>query len=66
MCFPHKFWVKEWQRYHNSHHDSVKCKEKYVIDRIASPFGYIYDDKVAHRCYMSKLRRCSTYSYGKT
>lgn len=50
MCFPHKVWVKEWQRYQAIHHNIVKCKEKYRIDSIVPPIAYIYDDVVRHRC----------------
>ena len=57
MCFPHKMWVKEWQRYHEKHHDHVKCKEKYRIDKVTSPVCYVYDDLNAHRCYVCKKMR---------
>lgn len=57
MCFPHKVWVKEWQRYQAIHHNNVKCKEKYRIDSIIPPVAYIYDDGVKHRCYVCKSTR---------
>lgn len=41
MCFPHKQWVREWQRYHNKTHNNVKCKEKYHVDKIEIPLSYI-------------------------
>lgn len=52
MCFPHKVWVKEWQRYQNKNHNHVKCKEKYKIERVEPPVAYIYDDKARHRSYV--------------
>ena len=52
MCFPHKYWVKEWQRYHNMTHNDVKCKEKYPIHRIIPPVSYVYDDQIKHRCFV--------------
>lgn len=55
MCFPHKQWVREWQRYHNKTHNNVKCKEKYHVDKIEIPLSYIYDDVASHRCVV-----CST------
>ena len=57
MCFPHKYWVKEWQRYHNRTHDNVKCKEKYKIHRISPPVSYVYDDQTEHRCLVCKTSR---------
>lgn len=56
-CFPHSMWVKEWQRYHAMHHDNIKCKEKYHIDRIKYPVAYIYDDTTKHRCYVCDSSR---------
>ena len=57
MCFPHKYWVKEWQTYHNKTHDDVKCKEKYQIHRITPPVTYVYDDQTQHRCLVCKTTR---------
>ncbi len=57
MCFPHKYWVKEWQTYHNKTHDDVKCKEKYQIHRITPPVSYVYDDQAQHRCIVCKTQR---------
>lgn len=57
MCFPHKYWVKEWQTYHNRTHDDVKCKEKYKIHRITPPVTYVYDDQTTHRCLVCKTPR---------
>lgn len=57
MCFPHKYWVKEWQTYHNKTHDDVKCKEKYQIHRITPPLTYVYDDQTQHRCFVCKTLR---------
>lgn len=57
MCFPHKYWVKEWQTYHNKTYDDVKCKEKYQIQRIAPPVTYVYDDQTKHRCLVCKTSR---------
>lgn len=57
MCFPHKYWVKEWQTYHNKTHDDVKCKEKYQIHRITPPVSYVYDDQTQHRCLVCKTTR---------
>lgn len=57
MCFPHKYWVKEWQTHHNKTHDDVKCKEKYQIHRITPPVTYVYDDQTQHRCLVCKTTR---------
>ena len=57
MCFPHKYWVKEWQTYHNKTHNDVKCKEKYQIHRITPPVTYVYDDQTQHRCLVCKTTR---------
>lgn len=57
MCFPHKFWVKEWQTYHNKKHDGVKCKEKYTFEPITPPVTFIYDDRTRHRCFACKMSR---------
>lgn len=57
MCFPHKYWVKEWQTYHNKTHDDVKCKEKYQIHRITPPVTFVYDDQTKHRCLICKTPR---------
>ena len=57
MCFPHKYWVKEWQTYHNRTHDDVKCKEKYKIQRITPPVSYVYDDQNEHRCFVCQIPR---------
>ena len=57
MCFPHKYWVKEWQTYHNRTHDDVKCKEKYQIHRITPTVSYVYDDQNKHRCLVCKTPR---------
>lgn len=57
MCFPHKMWVKEWQRYHEKHHDHIKCKKKYLVERIVTPVCYIYDDLDDHRCYVCRNRK---------
>lgn len=57
MCFPHKYWVKEWQSYHNKTHNNIKCKEKYLIDCITLPVSYAYDDNTCHRCFVSKTFR---------
>lgn len=62
MCFPHKVWVKEWQRYHNKRHNHVKCKEKFKIERIEPPIAYIYDDKEIHRSCVYKAHRPDTLS----
>jgi len=51
MCFPHKFWVKEWQTYHNKTHDDVRCKQKYTFERILPPVSYVYDDLLYHRSF---------------
>jgi len=57
MCFPHKYWVKEWQKYHNKKHNDVKCKERYRIDRITPPVSFVYDDITKHRCFVCKKPR---------
>ena len=57
MCFPHKVWVKEWQRYHSENHSNIKCMEKYMVDSVTTPVTYIYDDKVEHRCYVCDTPR---------
>lgn len=57
MCFPHKYWVKEWQIYHSKKHDDIKCKEKYQIHRITPPATYVYDDQTKHRCFVCKTSR---------
>lgn len=57
MCFPHKYWVKEWQTYHNKKHDDVRCKEKYQIHRTTPPVSYVYDDQTKHRCLICKTPR---------
>ena len=57
MCFPHKYWVKEWQTYHNKTLSNVKCKEKYQIHRITPPVTYVYDDQTKHRCLVCKTPR---------
>lgn len=57
MCFPHKYWVKEWQTYRNKIHGDAKCKEKYQIHRITPPVSYVYDDQTKHRCYICKTPR---------
>lgn len=57
QCFPHQVWVKEWQNYHNKHHDDVKCKEKFVIERVLPPVSYVYDDQAKHCCYVCKTPR---------
>ena len=57
MCFPHKYWIKEWQTYHNKTHDNVKCKEKYQIHRITPPVSYVYDARTIHRCLVCKTTR---------
>ena len=57
MCFPHKYWVKEWQRYHQNTYDDVRCKEPYVVDRIMQPIAYVYDDRLKHRCYVCTTPR---------
>lgn len=62
MCFPHKVWVKEWQRYHNKHYNHVKCKEKFKIEHIEPPVAYIYDDNAIHRSYVCKSYRPDTLS----
>lgn len=54
MCFPHKMWVKEWQRYQSRHHDHVKCKEMYVIERVTPPVAYVIDDLLKHRSFVCK------------
>lgn len=62
MCFPHKVWVKEWQRYHNKHYNHVKCKEKFKIEHIEPPVAYIYDDNAIHRSYVCQSYRPDTLS----
>lgn len=57
MCFPHKFWVKEWQTYHNKTHDDVKCKQKYTFETITPPVTFVYDDLIRHRSFASKMPR---------
>lgn len=57
MCFPHKYWVKEWQCYNNKTHNNVKCKEKYRIDRIMPPVAFVIDDRTIHRCFVCKTLR---------
>ena len=57
MCFPHKYWIKEWQFYHNKTHNDVKCKEKYRTDRITPPVTFVYDDQAFHRCLVCKTSR---------
>ena len=57
MCFPHKYWVKEWQSYHNRTHNDIKCKEKYQIHRITPPVSYVYDDQTTQRCLVCKPPR---------
>mgnify|MGYP007092175631 CR=1 FL=1 len=57
MCFPHKVWVKEWQRFLSENHSNIKCKEKYTVDGVKLPVTYIYDDKVEHRCYVCDTPR---------
>lgn len=54
MCFPHKMWVKEWQRYQSKHHNHVGSKKAFIIDRITPPVCYIYDDLKDHRCHVCK------------
>lgn len=60
MCFPHKMWIKEWQRHINKFHDGVVCKEKYIIERIDAPIGYVYDDVALHRSFVSKVARADS------
>ena len=62
MCFPHKVWVKELQRYQSKHHNHVKCKEKFKIERIEPTVAYIYDDNAIHRSYVCKGYRPDTLS----
>lgn len=56
-CFPHKVWVKEWQIYQSRHHNDIKCKQKFVFERVTSPVSYIYDDKIRHRCFVCNTPR---------
>lgn len=60
MCFPHKMWVKEWQTYHNKHHDKQRCKDKYVFELIVPPAGYIYDDKAKHKSFVCNTANMQT------
>lgn len=57
MCFPHKYWVKEWQTYHNKTHNNIKCKEKFRFDTIMPPAAYIYDDTTRHRSLVNLVSR---------
>lgn len=64
MCFPHKFWVKELQGFRNQHkmNNSVKCREKFIVERVYPPVGYIYDDQVNHCCFVSSSSRSDALS----
>lgn len=64
-CYPHKIWVKEWQKYHNLTHNNIKCKEKYTIERIISPISYVYDDFSRHRCFVCKTFRTDALTVKK-
>ena len=64
MCFPHKYWVKELQLFRNQNkmNNSIRCKKKFSMERVLPPVAYIYDDQVAHRCFVCSTSRLDALS----